>query len=93
MHGYFEENNKQISISGTMCVNESFSSDLQTWLKSNWSYSTAFYPGESPFSHTFTDRIHSATGLKPEHGGKFQLTSYPTGIGSIESLHCYSNKL
>ena len=66
---------------GTMCLNESFSGDLQRWLKSNWSYSTAFYPGESPFSHKFTERVHRATGLSPEQGGKFQLTSYPTGIG------------
>lgn len=73
---------------GTTCINETFSAKLQARFK--WSYSTAFYPGESKFSTLFADKIHKATGLKIENGGKFQITSYPQGIGKfikISSTH------
>ncbi|KAK6172121.1 hypothetical protein SNE40_018070 [Patella caerulea] len=66
-------------IEGTTCVNASFSLKLKKWFNGNWSYSTAFYPGESPFSTVLENRIHKAMGLPPSHGGKFQLTSYPVG--------------
>lgn len=70
-------------FSGTFCVNETFSRQLSDWLKSNWSYSTAFYPGESKFSKIMEFRVKEATQLLPENGGKFQITSYPQGIGKI----------
>ncbi|XP_055959425.1 uncharacterized protein LOC126832346 [Patella vulgata] len=66
-------------MEGTTCVNASFSLKLKKWFNGNWSYSTAFYPGESPFSTVLENRIHKAMGLPPSHGGKFQLTSYPVG--------------
>ncbi|GFR79873.1 prolyl 4-hydroxylase subunit alpha-1-like [Elysia marginata] len=69
----------QVFTEGTSCVNASFSLQLQSWLNSNWSYSTAFYPGESKFSTNVAARLHQAMGLKPENGGKFQITSYPLG--------------
>lgn len=75
-----------IFISGTFCVNETFSRQLSSWLKSNWSYSTAFYPGESKFSKIFEYRVKEATKLSPENGGKFQITSYPEGIGTRSTL-------
>lgn len=64
---------------GTTCINETFSAKLQPHFK--WSYSTAFYPGESRFSTMFAERIQKATGLKLENGGKFQITSYPQNVG------------
>ena len=66
---------------GTTCINETFSAKLQAHFK--WSYSTAFYPGESKFSTMFADKIRKATGLKVENGGKFQITSYPQGVGKF----------
>ena len=69
------------SILGTTCVNASFSRQLKDWLKGNWSYSTAFYPGESRFASIYENRVKEAMGLLPENGGKFQITSYPKGIG------------
>lgn len=67
-------------ILGTTCVNATFSSTLKQWgLK--WSYSTAFYLGESPFSTTLSKRIEEATALQSSHGGKFQITSTEKGIG------------
>ena len=66
---------------GTTCINETFSKKLQPHFK--WSYSTAFYPGESKFSTIFAERISEATGLKLENGGKFQITSYPQNIGKL----------
>ena len=64
---------------GTTCINETFSAKLQGHFK--WSYSTAFYPGESKFSTMFAERIRQATGLRLENGGKFQITSYPQNVG------------
>ncbi|XP_061180354.1 prolyl 4-hydroxylase subunit alpha-1-like [Saccostrea echinata] len=75
-------------IPGTFCVNETFSRQLSGWLKSNWSYSTAFYPGESRFSKIFEYRVKEATQLLPENGGKFQITSYPQGIGYKTHTDC-----
>ncbi|CAI9728532.1 Hypothetical predicted protein [Octopus vulgaris] len=49
-------------------------------MKSRWNYNTAFYPGESRFSKALEKRIEQAMGLRPENGGKFQITSYPNGI-------------
>ncbi|RUS69165.1 hypothetical protein EGW08_023073 [Elysia chlorotica] len=69
----------KVFTEGTSCVNESFSLQLQSWLNSNWSYSTAFYPGESKFSTNVAGRLQQSMGLKPENGGKFQITSYPLG--------------
>ncbi|OWF40008.1 uncharacterized protein LOC110464377 [Mizuhopecten yessoensis] len=76
---------------GTLCVNATFSTQLKSWLHSNWSYSTAFYPGESRFSKVFEYRVKEATGLLPENGGKFQLTSYPLGIGYKTHTDCIEN--
>ena len=66
---------------GTTCINETFSAQLQAHFK--WSFSTAFYPGESKFSTMFAERIKRATGLKLENGGKFQITSYPQMVGKL----------
>ena len=66
---------------GTTCVNETFSTQLQAYF--TWSFSTAFYPGESKFSTIFAERIQRATGLKLENGGKFQITSYPQNVGKL----------
>lgn len=66
---------------GTTCINETFSAQLQVHFK--WSFSTAFYPGESKFSTMFAGRIKRATGLKLENGGKFQITSYPQMVGKL----------
>ena len=70
------------SFPDTMCVNKTFSSRLKKWLYANWSYSTAFYPGENYFSTIFEYRVKQAMGLNPGNGGKFQITSYPKGIGT-----------
>ncbi|XP_033762085.1 uncharacterized protein LOC117343723 [Pecten maximus] len=75
----------------TLCVNATFSSQLKSWFHSNWSYSTAFYPGESKFSKVFEYRVKEATGLLPENGGKFQITSYPIGIGYKTHTDCVEN--
>jgi len=65
---------------GTTCVNSTFSSMLKQWgLK--WSYSTAFYLGESPFSTLLSQRIEEGTNLQSSHGGKFQITSTDKGVG------------
>ncbi|CAG5117913.1 unnamed protein product [Candidula unifasciata] len=73
---------------GTKCVNASFSLQLQTWMNSNWSFSTAFYPGESTFSKVISYRIKEAMGLDPASGGKFQITSYPEGKAYKEHTDC-----
>jgi prolyl 4-hydroxylase len=46
-----------------------------------WSYSTAFYLGESTFSTLLSKRIEEGTGLQSGHGGKFQITSTDKGVG------------
>lgn len=68
---------------GTTCINETFSAKLQPHFK--WSFSTAFYPGESKFSTMFAEKIRKATGLKLENGGKFQITSYPPYVGKLKN--------
>jgi len=62
-------------------LNETFSLQVADWLNYNWSYSTAFYFGESTFSKKMAALIQETTSLKPENGGKFQITSYPQHIG------------
>ncbi|XP_062518020.1 uncharacterized protein LOC134193224 [Corticium candelabrum] len=74
---------------GTYCVNSTFSHRLKHVLK--WSVSTAFYTGESKFSWILQDRIFKATGLKPENGGKYQLTSYSEGVGYKTHTDCVLN--
>ncbi|XP_068670621.1 uncharacterized protein [Montipora foliosa] len=74
---------------GTTCVNETFSTQLQAYF--TWSFSTAFYPGESKFSTIFAERIQRATGLKLENGGKFQITSYPQNVGYKNHTDCIVN--
>ncbi|XP_071961640.1 uncharacterized protein [Antedon mediterranea] len=71
---------------GTTCMNATFSKKLKKIL--NWSYSTAFYPGESKFSTVFEQRVLEATGLRPENGGKLQITSYKEGIGYKTHTDC-----
>nr|XP_054766925.1 uncharacterized protein LOC129274093 [Lytechinus pictus] len=73
-------------ISGTACINSSFSERLGSSL--TWSRSTSFYPTESKFSTVFEDRVSQATGLKQSNGGKFQVTSYPEGIGYKTHTDC-----
>ena len=75
-----------MSVTGTKCLNASFSRQLGSWMSGNWSYSTAFYPGESRFSHVLAARVQQAMGLDPKNGGKFQITSYPTCKGDNQSL-------
>ena len=65
---------------GTTCVNATFSSMLKQW-GLRWSYSTAFYPRESPFSSILAKRIEDGTELQASHGGKFQITSTDKGVG------------
>lgn len=74
------------SLTGTTCVNATFSRQLKTWLAGNWSFSTAFYPGESRFAAIFEQRVHQAMGLAPQNGGKFQITSYPLDIGNFSDF-------
>ncbi|RNA18819.1 putative prolyl 4-hydroxylase 10 [Brachionus plicatilis] len=75
---------------GTNCLNQTFSRKLEKWgLK--WSFSTAFYPGESKFSRVFGKRIEEATMLNETHGGKFQITSYPSGVGYKDHTDCIVN--
>ncbi|XP_013420882.1 prolyl 4-hydroxylase subunit alpha-1 [Lingula anatina] len=74
--------------SGTTCLNESFSRDFKAFTKGNWSFSTAFYPGESKFSKVFEHHVEQATALKKENGGKFQITSYPLGVGYKKHTDC-----
>ncbi|XP_055875119.1 uncharacterized protein LOC106073181 isoform X1 [Biomphalaria glabrata] len=94
LRSHLKDAKKNIKISpnvftaGTRCVNESFSLQLGNWLKSNWSYSTAFYPGESKFSKILAERIQKAMGLDPVSGGKFQITSYPVGKAYKEHTDC-----
>jgi prolyl 4-hydroxylase len=77
--------------SGTMCLNQTFSRQLQKWgLK--WSYSTAFYPGESKFATILGRRIEEATQLNETHGGKFLITSYPLEVGSPNQIDCNINE-
>ncbi|XP_072179464.1 uncharacterized protein [Diadema setosum] len=89
---HLKDANRDISVSlkdfteGTTCLNSSFSSQLKSFL--TWSYSTAFYPGESKFSTIFEERVFQATGLSPTNGGKFQITSYPQGIGYKTHTDC-----
>lgn len=72
---------------GTFCLNQTFSRQLEKWgLK--WSFSTAFYPGESKFSKVFGKRIQEATQLEDSLGGKFQITSYPYDVGYKEHTDC-----
>ncbi|KAL3832523.1 hypothetical protein ACJMK2_024158 [Sinanodonta woodiana] len=66
---------------GTTCVNATFSRQLKAWFRQNWSYSTAFYPGENRFSAVFAHRVQQAMGLIESNGGKFQITAYPEGVG------------
>ena len=74
-------------IEGTMCINTTFSRQLEKWgLK--WSYSTAFYPGESRFSKVLGKLIEDATQLNETHGGKFQITSYGEGVGYKSHTDC-----
>ena len=73
---------------GTACVNASFSTFLKKHIR--WSYSTAFYPGESPFATRFAERIEAATGLPQSHGGKFQITSYPTSLSMSFKYHNFN---
>lgn len=71
---------------GTTCINSTFSSTLKQWgLK--WSYSTAFYQGESPFSTILSKRIEEGASLQPSHGGKFQITSTPKGVGKYNERY------
>ena len=75
---------------GTTCINATFSSQLKAWgLK--WSYSTAFYPGESPFSNLLAKRIEEGTNLQSSHGGKFQITSTEKGVGYKTHHDCTLN--
>ena len=64
---------------GTLCVNDTFSRKIAP--KFSYSYSTAFYRGDSKFSETFEEQVEKVTGLAKSHGGKFQITSYQTGVG------------
>jgi len=89
---YLKEAGLQFKVSssdftaGTSCLNETFSNKIKDFL--NWSYSTAFYQGESKFSMTFEERLQNISSLMPSHGGKFQITSYPKSIGYKSHTDC-----
>ncbi|XP_066927141.1 uncharacterized protein [Clytia hemisphaerica] len=76
-------------IEGTTCINETFSNRLKTKFK--WSHSTAFYRDESPFASVFEKRVEDVTSLVSSHGGKFQITSYPKGVGYKTHTDCTLN--
>ena len=73
-------------IEGTTCINESLSFRVRKH-GMKWSYSTSFYPGESKFSLILQERIKEVTGLVPENGGKFQITSYPQNVGRLIMIY------
>ncbi len=78
-------------LHGTMCVNKTFSRQLEKWgLK--WSSSTTFYFGESKFSNVFSKLIEEATMLNQTHGGRFEITSYPNGLGHRQRNDCVLHK-
>jgi prolyl 4-hydroxylase len=86
-HSVAEQVSSSDFVEGTMCMNQTFSRQLEKWgLK--WSFSTAFYPGESKFSKIFGKRIEDATMLNETHGGKFQITSYPFDVGYKDHTDC-----
>ncbi|XP_074645496.1 uncharacterized protein LOC141901865 [Tubulanus polymorphus] len=76
---------------GTTCLNKTMSTQFKSWIHANWSYSTAFYPGESRFTKIFENRVERTTGLRPANGGKFQITSYSKGIGYKNHTDCNLN--
>lgn len=81
-HGFQKMSGKMSDrdfIPGTSCLNGTMSSYVGKKLP--WSYSTSFYPGESKFSTEFDRRVSEYTGLHENNGGKFQITSYPQGVG------------
>jgi len=94
LRSHLKEAKKRVKVTpnvftpGTRCLNATFSTKLKTWLKGNWSYSTAFYPGESKFSNNLAARIEQAMGLGQASGGKFQITSYPVGKAYKEHTDC-----
>lgn len=47
--------------------------------------------GESKFSTRFGKLIQEATQLEESHGGKFQITSYPPGVGYKSHTDCTLN--
>ncbi|XP_064647850.1 uncharacterized protein LOC135500354 [Lineus longissimus] len=78
----------KVFTKGTTCLNATFSTQFKEWSKANWSFSTAFYPGESRFTSLFDQRVERSTGFRTENGGKFQITSYPVGIGYKTHTDC-----
>ncbi|CAH1789269.1 unnamed protein product [Owenia fusiformis] len=84
-------NDIEVFTTGTHCLNSSFSAELTNSMHHQWSYSTAFYLGESRFSHSFGKRVYEATGLMASNGGKFQITSYPEGVGYKTHTDCTLN--
>ncbi|XP_070564959.1 uncharacterized protein [Ptychodera flava] len=89
---HIEDSGENIKVSekdfteGTTCVNATFSKRLGEFIR--WSYSTSFYTGESKFSTRFENQVEQATGLPPSNGGKFQITSYPAGVGYKTHTDC-----
>ncbi|XP_002160179.1 uncharacterized protein LOC100198447 isoform X1 [Hydra vulgaris] len=71
---------------GTTCINETFSENIRRKFK--YSYSTSFYNGESEFSHSLQKRLESVSNLLQTHGGKYQVTSYPEGVGYKSHTDC-----
>ena len=47
--------------------------------------------GESKFSTRFGKLIQEATQLEESHGGKYQITSYPPGVGYKSHTDCTLN--
>ena len=72
------------AITGTSCLNESLSSQLDGRLP--WSYSTSFYPGESTFSSIYDDHVLKHVGLNKENGGKFQVLPVATIVTALKSF-------
>eukprot|EP00117_Sycon_ciliatum_P011973 scpid71910/ scgid13220/ Prolyl 4-hydroxylase subunit alpha-1; Procollagen-proline,2-oxoglutarate-4-dioxygenase subunit alpha-1 len=71
---------------GTTCLNTTMSRVLDKYVQ--YSVSTAFYTGESKFSYDMDRRIEEATGMPASHGGKYQITSYSTGVGYKTHTDC-----
>ena len=74
------------NLKGTACVGEELSSVLSGVVE--FSRSAAFYHGEAPFTARLERRIAATTRLRTSHGGKWQLTQYPPGVGYSAHTDC-----
>ena len=74
------------NLKGTACVGDELSKSLSGVVE--FSRSAVFYSFEAPFTARLERRIAAATGLRISHGGQWQLTQYPAGIGYSAHTDC-----